>query len=85
MFAEHVGEPRRVAYLSIGINAALDRRLGWALVDEHQAGAVLLALGDNLYLGGANGSSLNADALAISPTLRAGGHTVVGEGRLVTI
>jgi hypothetical protein len=85
MFAEHVGEPRRVAYLSIGINAALDRRLGWALVDEHQAGAVLLSLGDNLYLGGANGSSLNADALAISPTLRAGGHTVVGEGRLVTI
>jgi leucyl aminopeptidase (aminopeptidase T) len=82
MFAEHVGEPRRVAYLSIGINAALDRRLGWALVDEHQAGAVLLSLGDNLYLGGANGSSLNADALSVTPTLRAGGHTVVREGRL---
>jgi leucyl aminopeptidase (aminopeptidase T) len=85
LFAEHVGEPRRVAYVSIGINAALDRRLGWPLVDEHQAGAVLLSLGDNLYLGGANGSSLNADAIAVMPRLRAGGQTIVSEGRLVTI
>jgi leucyl aminopeptidase (aminopeptidase T) len=83
LFADHVGEPRRVAYISIGINAALDRRLGWPIVDEHQAGAVLLSLGDNLYLGGANGSSLNADAIAVTPTLRAGGQTVVGDGRLI--
>ena len=63
----------------------LDRRLRWPLVDEHQAGAVLLSLGDNLYLGGSNGSSLNADAIAVTPTLRAGGQTIVREGGLVTI
>lgn len=85
LFAEHVGEPRRVAYISIGINAALNRRLRWPLVDEHQAGAVLLSLGDNLYLGGSNGSSLNADAISVTPTLRAGGQTIVREGGLVTI
>ncbi|SDM50651.1 aminopeptidase [Allokutzneria albata] len=50
----------RVSHIGIGLNPAA-RPVGWVINDEHQVGAVFLALGDNRYLGGRNASTLNED------------------------
>ncbi|MCP3803279.1 hypothetical protein NLX83_28775 [Allokutzneria sp. A3M-2-11 16] len=50
----------RVSHIGVGLNPAA-RPVGWVLNDEHQVGAVFLALGENRYLDGRNASALNED------------------------
>lgn len=57
----HSGEPRRVSHIGIGLNPHLRTPIGWTIVDEHVAGSLFLALGENRYMGGQNESSLNYD------------------------
>jgi len=79
----HSGEPRRISHIGIGLNPHLAEPLGWTLVDEHIAGAVFLALGENRYMGGQNGSSLNHDFALHGASLLVDGRPVVQAGRLV--
>jgi len=83
LFAHHSGEPRRVSHVGLGLNPQLRRDVGWTLVDEHRHGNLLLALGENRYLGGANHSSLNLDCALPTATLRADNHVLVDNGTLV--
>jgi len=83
LFARHDGEPRRVSHVGLGLNPHLRRAIGWTLVDEHCHGNLLLALGENRYLGGANASSLNMDVALPMATLLADDRVIVADGRLV--
>lgn len=83
MFDSHTGEPRRISHLGIGLNLYLQRPVGWTLVDEHCHGALLIAFGENRYLGGENASSLNVDFAIPNADLLADGRAIVVEGRLV--
>jgi len=82
LFARHSGEARRVSHVGIGLNPYLRRDIGWTLVDEHRHGNLLLAMGENRYLGGANRSSLNVDFALPAATLLADGQVIVGDGTL---
>jgi len=83
LFARHSGEARRVSHVGIGLNPHLRRDVGWMLVDEHRHGNLLLALGENRYLGGANHSSFNLDCVLPTATLLADNHVLVDNGTLV--
>lgn len=83
LFARHSGEARRVSHVGIGLNPYLRRDIGWTLIDEHRHGNLLLAIGENRYLGGANQSSLNVDFALPAATLLADGHMIVADGVLV--
>lgn len=78
----HSGEPRRVSHIGIGLNPHLHRPLGWAIVDEHIAGALFVALGENRYMGGQNAASLNHDFALQGASLRVDGRLVVDRGQL---
>ncbi len=78
----HSGEPRRVSHIGIGLNPHLHEPIGWTLVDEHIAGAVFLALGENRYMGGQNSSSLNHDFALVGASLHVDGRAVVENGNL---
>lgn len=83
LFDRHSGEPRRISHLGIGLNPALTRSVGSVLVDEHLHGMGFVAFGDNTYLGGQNGSSLNVDYLLPQVTVLVDGREVVRDGRLL--
>ncbi|MCB0065989.1 MAG: aminopeptidase [Caldilineaceae bacterium] len=70
----HSGEPRRVSHIGIGLNPHLRSPIGWTLVDEHIAGALFLALGENRYMGGQNASSLNHDFALVGASLAVDGR-----------
>ena len=72
----------RISHLGVATNSAVGRTTGWTIVDEHRAGAVFLALGENRYMGGRNSSAINVDLLPSEPTLLADGCVVVERGRL---
>ncbi len=76
----HSGEPRRVSHIGIGLNPHLRTPIGWTLVDEHIAGALFLALGENRYMGGQNASSLNHDFALVGASLWVDGRAVVRSG-----
>ena len=52
-------------------------------MDEHVHGALLLALGENQYMGGQNASSLNVDYALGDATLMVDGRRIVSEGKVV--
>ena len=79
----HSGAPRRVSHIGIGLNPYLHHPIGWTLVDEHIAGALFLALGENRYMGGENASSLNHDFALTGASLAVDGKVVVQDGKLV--
>lgn len=83
LFALHSGEARRVSHVGLGLNPLLRRDVGWTVVDEHRHGNLLLAMGENRYLGGVNQSSLNLDFTLPTATLLADAHVIVVDGRLV--
>lgn len=83
LFDGNDGESRRVSHIGIGLNMYLQHRVGWSLVDEHQHGCLLIALGENRYLGGQNASSLNVDFAIPEATLLVDGRVVIAEGRLL--
>lgn len=78
---EYAGE--RVSHLGIATNPLVSGSIGWTIVDEHRPGAVVLALGENRYLGGANASEINVDLLPASPTVLVGEASIVADGELV--
>lgn len=82
VFERHGPDSRRIGHLGIGLNPKLQTPLGWTLVDEHVAGAVFISFGENRYLGGANASSLNVDAICFGSTLEVDGRSVVRAGIL---
>ena len=78
----HSGEPRRISHIGIGLNSQLHKPIGWTIVDEHVAGSLFLALGENRYMGGQNESSLNHDFALHDASLQVDGRVIVHEGRL---
>jgi hypothetical protein len=72
----------RVSHLGIARNPAVTGTIGWTIVDQHRPGAVFLALGENRYMGGENESAINVDLMLASPTVVAGGITLVDNGSL---
>ena len=78
---EFAGE--RVSHLGIATNPLVSGSIGWTIVDEHRAGTVFLALGENRYLGGENASAINVDLLPASPTVLIGEAMLVADGELV--
>jgi leucyl aminopeptidase (aminopeptidase T) len=83
MFDQHTGEPRRLSHIGVGLNPYLQRSIGWTLVDEHRHGALIIAFGENRYLGGQNESSLNVDFSLSDADLLAGQRTIVLQGQVV--
>lgn len=83
LFERHSGEPRRISHIGVGLNPALTQRIGSLVVDEHLHGMLFIAFGDNIYMGGANDSSLNVDYLVPDATLIADGRTLVERGQVV--
>jgi len=83
LLATHSGDPDRVSHVGIGLNPALRDFVGWTLVDEHVSGAVLVALGENRYLGGRNQSDLNIDFALPRASLLVDDRLIVDRGRLV--
>jgi leucyl aminopeptidase (aminopeptidase T) len=82
-FDNHTGEPRRVSHLGVGLNPYLNKPVGWTLIDEHIYGALFIALGENRYMGGQNGSSLNIDYTLPGCTLKIDGRVIVSKGKLM--
>jgi hypothetical protein len=72
----------RVSHLGIARNTAVTGSIGWTIVDQHRPGAVFLALGENRYMGGENESPINVDLIPATPTVVAGGITLVENGIL---
>jgi aminopeptidase len=76
------GASRLLGELGIGLNPAVDRDIGFVLVDEKYAGTVHLALGENIHLGGKNKSPLHWDILILKPTVVVGKTTIIRDGEL---
>jgi leucyl aminopeptidase (aminopeptidase T) len=82
LFEQHTGEPRRISHIGIGLNPYLKQTIGWPLVDENRQGALLVAFGENRYLGGQNASSLNIDFVIPSADFFADQQAIVRDGLL---
>jgi leucyl aminopeptidase (aminopeptidase T) len=81
----HSGEPERVSHVGIGLNPYLRQPIGLDVpVDEHVYGFMFIALGDNLYMGGENQSSLNVDYVIPGATFLADGNTILSAGKVMT-
>ncbi|MDQ1727824.1 MAG: hypothetical protein QOK14_1869, partial [Frankiaceae bacterium] len=76
-------DARRISHVGIGLNPACGGDTGWTILDEHRAGAIFLALGENRYMGGTNVSTLNHDIVLDTASLRCGETQVVVDGHLV--
>lgn len=63
----------RISHLGLGLNPECRGGTGWTILDEHEAGTVFLALGENRYMGGANASLLNHDIALRRATLQSRG------------
>ncbi|MCB0108514.1 MAG: aminopeptidase [Caldilineaceae bacterium] len=79
----HRGESRRISHIGVGLNPHLHEPIGWTLVDEHIAGAIFVALGENRYMGGQNASSLNHDFALHGASLQVDGRPIVEAGQVV--
>lgn len=80
--AAHGGHSGRISHLGVGLNPDCPGGTGWTVLDEHRAGAVFLALGENRYMGGTNTSTLNHDVVLDEATLLAGDVALVLNGHL---
>lgn len=72
-----------ISHIGLALNPACPGDTGWTILDEHRAGAVFLALGENRYMGGANASILNHDIALPHATLLAGNVPLTIDGQLV--
>ncbi|HZD56900.1 MAG TPA: hypothetical protein VE136_09275, partial [Anaerolineales bacterium] len=80
----HSGEPGRISHVGIGLNPYLRQPIGLDVpVDEHVYGFMFIALGDNLYIGGENQSSLNVDYVIPGATFLVDGKTILSAGRVM--
>lgn len=53
-------------------------------MDEHVSGHIFVSFGENRYMGGENGSSLNVDFALPGATLEVDGKIIVDAGSLAT-
>lgn len=83
LFDQHRGEPRRISHIGIGLNPYVERTIGWPLIDEHRHGTLLVAFGENRYLGGQNASSLNVDFVIPEAGLLADQQLIIRRGQLI--
>jgi len=82
--AEFGPDAGRISHVGIGLNPACSGGTGWTIIDEHRAGAVFLAFGENRYMGGTNASALNHDIVLSAASLLAGQATLVRNDQLIT-
>lgn len=80
--AEFGPDAARISHIGIGLNAACTGHTGWAIVNEQRSGSVLVAFGENRYMGGTNASTLNYDVVLDTATLLAGETPLVENGQL---
>lgn len=73
----------QISHIGLALNPECPGDTGWTILDEHHAGAVFLALGENRYMGGANASTLNRDIALPHATLLAGNVPLTIAGQLV--
>jgi leucyl aminopeptidase (aminopeptidase T) len=71
-----------LAEIGIGLNPAVDKLTGNMLFDEKMAGTAHVALGSNTFMGGRVKSTIHADMVTCSPTIRIDGQTILDHGRL---
>ncbi len=83
MLASFDAGAARISHIGLALNPDCPGDTGWTIVDEHHAGAVFLALGENRYMGGTNASILNHDIALPHATLLAGNVPLTIDGQLV--
>jgi hypothetical protein len=71
-----------LAEVGVGMNPAVKRLTGNMLFDEKAAGTAHIALGANIFMGGAVQASIHCDMVTRKPSLRIDGKGVVDGGRL---
>jgi leucyl aminopeptidase (aminopeptidase T) len=71
-----------IAELGIGTNRSA-QLMGSILVDEKVFGTVHVAIGNNLFIGGAQHSKIHLDGVLMEPTLILDGKTIIDQGRHV--
>jgi aminopeptidase len=77
------GDSAMLGEFGIGLNPAVDRVLGFTLLDEKILGAAHIALGENRPLGGNNNSSLHWDLVIQHVTVLADDELILDKGKLL--
>lgn len=70
----------KIAELGIGANPEV-KPMGNSLVDEKIMGTVHIGLGDNLHMGGKQGSKIHLDAVISEPNLELDGDLILRNGK----
>jgi len=73
----------RLGEFGIGLNPAIERALGFTLLDEKIYGTIHLALGENRPLGGANNSPIHWDLVLPKVTVLVDGLPLLHDGKLL--
>jgi len=76
------GAADSIAELGIGLNPAVGEPCGYMLTDEKILGTIHIAVGESLFLGGVNDSSLHWDLLVMEPTVTVDGVVLLDRGDL---
>lgn len=77
------GNKSRIGEIGFGINPQATKQTGLPLIDEKIFGSVHIALGDNLFLGGKNKSSLHWDLVITKPTVLLDGNPLLLKGNYI--
>jgi hypothetical protein len=82
--ARRVGDDNwaNLAEIGVGCNRAVHHLTGNMLFDEKAAGTAHIALGSNMFMGGAIHASIHCDMVIRQPSLVVDSHIVVDRGRL---
>jgi aminopeptidase len=73
----------KLGEFGIGLNPAVERVIGFTLLDEKIYGTAHLALGENRPLGGTNNSAIHWDLVLPGVTVLADGEPLVKNGRVL--
>jgi leucyl aminopeptidase (aminopeptidase T) len=85
-FAESRGDPNwcNLAEIGLGVNPAVQHLTGIELLDEKKLATAHIALGENSWFGGMVESVIHSDLVALRPTVRVDGQTIVDGGAIQT-
>jgi aminopeptidase len=87
LFREVVGgggkDGARLGEFGIGLNPAIERVIGFTLLDEKIYGTIHLALGENRPLGGTNNSQIHWDLVLSKVTVLVDGLPLLQDGKLL--
>jgi leucyl aminopeptidase (aminopeptidase T) len=83
-FAEAKGDPNwdNLAEIGLGVNPAVRRLTGIELLDEKKYATAHVALGESDWFGGEVKSVIHSDLVALRPTVRVDGSTIVHGGEI---